>query len=294
MTQTAIEQRSERSQNLKVFRVDDSRFFVESSEGKICYKVSLKDKRCTCGDFAANIQKDPKFRCKHLIAVMNNNGNYEQLSFPELDKPKLDKSFITSIQGNDFVRYAGLLDLAHQKGLKKLHTEVVQYPNSDNGNEAICEAVLESHSGEIFTDIGDANPKNVSKKVILHILRMASTRAKARTLRDFTNVGMTALEELGDLDDVADSEAPKSKRKSTSTKKTTASQSEEKAVEPKKETSGPQPSTAQMRAVENLSKRRGISSDELEELTQQHFGTGLNNLTSSEVSNFIRILQQSS
>ena len=286
MTQTAMQQRSEKAQNLKVFRIDSDTFFVESSEGKICYKVSLKDNICTCGDFATNIQRDPNFRCKHLIAANNGNGNYEQMNFIEKDKPKLDKNFITSIQNRDFVKYAGLLDLAHQKGLQKLYVEVVQYPTSDNGNEAICKAVLESHNGEVFTDIGDANPKNVNRQIASHILRMASTRAKARTLRDFTNVGMTALEELGDLDDGANSEAPKTKRKSTS-KKTTASKSEEK-------TSGPQPSTAQMRAVENLSKRRGISSDELEEITQQHFGTGLNNLTSSEVSNLIRILQQSS
>ena len=225
---------------------------------------------------------------------MNNNGNYEQLSFPELDKPKLDKSFIITLKDKDFVLYSGLLNLAHQRGLQKMHVEVIQYPNSDNGNEAICEAVLESHSGEVFTDIGDANPKNVNHYIVPHILRMASTRAKARVLRDFTSVGMTAVEELGDIDDAADSEAPKSTRKSTSKKTNTSKPKEEKAVEPKKETSEPKPSTAQIRAVENLSKRRGISADELEEMTQQHFGTGLNNLTSSEVSNFIRILQQSS
>jgi predicted nucleic acid-binding Zn finger protein len=108
MTQTAIEQRSERAQNLKIFRIDSDKFFVESSEGKICYKVSLKDGICTCGDFTSNIQKDQNFRCKHLIAAMNSNGNYEQLSFPIQDKPKLDKSFITSIQGRDFVKYARL------------------------------------------------------------------------------------------------------------------------------------------------------------------------------------------
>jgi predicted nucleic acid-binding Zn finger protein len=82
MTQAAMQQRSEKAQNLKVFRVDSDTFFVESSEGKICYKVSLKDRLCTCGDFAANIQKDKNFKCKHLIAAMNSNGNYEQRSCP--------------------------------------------------------------------------------------------------------------------------------------------------------------------------------------------------------------------
>jgi hypothetical protein len=35
-----------------------------------------------------------------------------------------------------------------------------------------------------------------------HIIRMASTRAKARALRDLSNIGITCLEELGDLTEV--------------------------------------------------------------------------------------------
>jgi hypothetical protein len=59
-----------------------------------------------------------------------------------------------------------------------------------------------SKVGESFTDIGDANPTNCNAKVGKHLLRLASTRAIARALRSFTNVGLTALEELADLNDV--------------------------------------------------------------------------------------------
>jgi hypothetical protein len=68
--------------------------------------------------------------------------------------------------------------------------------------EGICKAIVESQDGSEFTEVGDANPKNVNKQIAEHVLRMAATRAKARALRDFTNIGMTCLEELGDLDSV--------------------------------------------------------------------------------------------
>ena len=71
---------------------------------------------------------------------------------------------------------------------------------------AIARARAESKLGETFTDVGDATPTNCNSKVAKHLLCMASTRAKARALRDFTNVGMTALEELGDLNDILEEE----------------------------------------------------------------------------------------
>ena len=57
----------------------------------------------------------------------------------------------------DFVLYAGVLDLATQKGLLKLEVELIQFPCKENGNEAICRAVAVGKSGTVFGDIGDAN-----------------------------------------------------------------------------------------------------------------------------------------
>lgn len=248
-------------------------------------------------------------------------------------RPKLEERFIITLKGKDFVVYAGLLDLAHQKGLQNMMVEAVQYPIKDNGFEAICKATVESKTGEVFVELGDANPKNTNQMVVNHILRMAATRAKARALRDFTNIGMTCLEELGDLDnEVIGDEKPgngKSK-KAEAAKPESAANGEQNAAPASgngkqnstasngsngaqkdgkrtakpaskeetpnggnRENSGPKPSTAQIRAIENLARRRNITADELEKMVQQEFGTTLPNINSSEASNFIRTLQQS-
>lgn len=113
------------------------------------------------------------------------------------------KEFVVNRQGKDFVLYAGLLDLAHEQGLKAITTTLVQVPNELNGHTAIVHATVETTQG-IFTGIGDANPKNVTTMIQPHSIRMAETRAKARALRDAVNVGMAALEELGpDVDEPA-------------------------------------------------------------------------------------------
>jgi hypothetical protein len=83
---------------------------------------------------------------------------------------------------------AGVLDLATQKGLLKLEVELLQFPTKENGNEAICRAVAGSATGEVFSDIGDANPSNCHSMIVKHLIRMASTRAKGRALRDLCNM----------------------------------------------------------------------------------------------------------
>lgn len=107
----------------------------------------------------------------------------------------INEKFIINLNGQSYVTYEGLLDLAHQKGLESLTVEILQLPTKENGMTAICQAKAEAE-GQFYSDIGDASPSSVQSVLVPHILRMASTRAKARTLRDFTNVGMTAFEEL--------------------------------------------------------------------------------------------------
>jgi hypothetical protein len=200
--------------------------------------------------------------------------------------------------------------------------------------------------GANFIDVGDANPQNCNAKVAKHIIRMSSTRAKARCLRDLTNIGMTCLEELGDFNEViGEEEAGKSMRKDN-VKKFPGKQakaslsgngdgqkgitgSEDKTHEkapapvetqgdkkPEKEVKGaeketkpskksgngngkskenkiPMMSEAQKNALFNLSRRRGISVEELENLAMKTFNMPLETLTSANASAFIRTLQQS-
>lgn len=92
--------------------------------------------------------------------------------------------------------YAGLLSRAHEEGLKRIDTSLTQVPHADNGWTAICLATVETSKG-VFTGIGDANPDNVGRKIVPHLIRMAETRAKARALRDAVNIGVVTMEELG-------------------------------------------------------------------------------------------------
>jgi len=110
---------------------------------------------------------------------------------------EMKREFVINRNGKDYVLYAGLLDLAHQQGLKAIKTQLIQVPSSENGQVAICLAEVTTEKGT-FTGIGDADPGNVSRMMVSALIRMAETRAKARALRDAVNVGMAALEELGD------------------------------------------------------------------------------------------------
>src|SRR5215210_1656076 len=114
--------------------------------------------------------------------------------------------FMITRQGKQYVLFAGLLDEAHNRGLRGIDTELVQVPTPDNGNVAVVKATVEMEGpdegqGRTFSGIGDASPENVGRNIVPHIIRMAETRAKARALRDAVNVGATALEELSDGDE---------------------------------------------------------------------------------------------
>jgi len=314
MTATQSKKREENSQGLKVIKKDDVTYFVESAKGKILYIVNYSDNTfsCACGDFVKNIKKDNNFHCKHIIGVKNavNENDLAMLKPNDSIIPKLDERFITTIKGKDFVVYAGLLSMSHEKGIKSLKVEILQYPFKENGMEAVCRATLESTDGQVFCEIGDATPKNVNRMVSEYILHMAATRSKARVMRDFVNVGLTSLEELADMDNVIGGNdtakkttrkkaAPKAKaaaKKKSQAPKTATAKKEKVSKSTEKNNSkdkdAPLMSEAQKRAIYNLSRRRGISVEDLENVVQEDYGTQLENLSSTNASAFIRELQQ--
>ena len=133
--------------------------------------------------------------------------------------------------GRRFVLYAGLLEEAHARGLRSIETELLQVPGVENGEVAIARAVVRTEEGK-FSGIGDASPGNVSRAIVPHIIRMAETRAKARALRDAINVGVAALEELGDEEVVPE---PAREARSVQSSRTPASQAGESKDEVSKE-----------------------------------------------------------
>ena len=95
----------------------------------------------------------------------------------------------------EVVTYPGLLSKAHDEGLQRIATRLVQVPSDENGRTAIAKALVETKKGR-FEGIGDASPENVNGFIVPHLIRMAETRAKARALRDAVNIGIVSFEEL--------------------------------------------------------------------------------------------------
>lgn len=124
--------------------------------------------------------------------------------------PKIAEEFIVHIPVRDangqvvaqkeFVRLAGLVDLAFQLGLESVESKIEQLPAECNQWTAIVRAVARGRNGS-FAGIGDASPTSVAAKLRPHYIRIADSRAVARALRLMTNVGMVALEELDELDE---------------------------------------------------------------------------------------------
>ena len=140
-----------------------------------------------------------------------NKFNYKDKSAPKLSDEFKQKASVP-IKGKDAIRLEGLTAFAHEKGIWKMDTQIIQFPSDQNGWTAICQTTVGGYDWDPieekicrveYSDIGDANVNNCGKMVAASYIRMASTRSQARALRKYTNIDMVCSSELSDVVDEA-------------------------------------------------------------------------------------------
>jgi SWIM zinc finger len=173
---------------------------------------ALEGLTCSCEDFQHG--RSPGGWCKHRIAAGLHKRLHQVLAVPQVEAPPapqtvpepappapvpvhepvqgIDPKFIVWIQQRPFVRHAGLLKLAHERGLVSL---VVDW-TSNSDELSLAHAVAVFADGRRFEESADSTPQNVGKKVALHWRRLSLTRASARALRLALGVDLVAVEEL--------------------------------------------------------------------------------------------------
>ena len=196
---------------------------------------------------------------------------------------KIDERFIVELQGKQFVTYEGLLDLAHQMKLKSIKTEIVQFPTKENNNQCIVKAMATTEDGKHFEGYGDADNTNVNRMIAKHLIRMAETRAKARALRDLTNVGMTAIEELGDEEE----DKPSNRYSGNKKTNTRAIDKDKQAI-----VDNSLASDKQLNYLYALTKEKGFESMMGDYIKKTYNKDSSKALTKAEASEIIQMLQE--
>jgi hypothetical protein len=147
---------------------------------------------CDCKDY----DRAPEHLCAHRLSVGFLRKVQELLppAPPSVETPAgIDPRHIVMIQGKPFVKFAGLLELAHKRGLQELRVEWTY----NDAELSLAHAVAVFPFGT-FQDSGDATRDNVTKKVAPHFRRCALTRAAARALRLALGLDMVSYEELAE------------------------------------------------------------------------------------------------
>jgi len=111
---------------------------------------------------------------------------------------EIDKKYIINLQGKEFITFEGLLVLFHANKGKEIITEEVEKSSFDS---PMFKATVSGERGT-FTGHGDANNTNVNSMIAKHKYRMAETRAIARALRWYNNIGLCSVDELGGSENV--------------------------------------------------------------------------------------------
>jgi hypothetical protein len=178
------------------------------TEAQATYRV--RGKVCECPDAT----RAPQGLCKHVLGVMflirleqelgtapqaAPGRGPEPVPAPEPEhheavatgKRMIPSHFIQQLQGKPFIRFVGLLQMAHDDGLTSL-TEEWTYNDPEL---SLAHAVATFADGRTFAGSGDSTPQN-AKNIGLAWRRMSLTRAKARALRDALAIDMCSVEEM--------------------------------------------------------------------------------------------------
>ena len=187
----------------RVFQSDDGAWTVDSASSVgVQYAVNG---HCGCADSHYRAGAGP---CKHMLAVQISRKTLQLMAQqtplsdavpaqgtetePHEPMQGIDPHWIIRVQGKNFVRFEGLLSVAHERGLVSLETTVVRVTAA----LAVCQSTARFSDGLTVTDVGDASPDNVARHLKPHFIRMAATRASARALRRALNIDMCSVEEL--------------------------------------------------------------------------------------------------
>lgn len=181
-----------------VWLEDDGTAMVNSVGTDTWYHVNGG---CQCRDSAYA----PQGYCKHrlgrglyiraqeqLAQTLTVDLDPEVLS-PVAPAPAIRPEWVQLIHGKAFIRYEGLLTMAHERGLVSLKASFISVTET----LALAQAEATFADGKIYAECADATPSNVNRMVSAHFARCALTRAKARALRDALNLGgLCTVEEL--------------------------------------------------------------------------------------------------
>src|SRR5262245_36761368 len=164
---------------------------ASQSSGATAYQVV--NGHCDCRDF----EKAPHQFCKHRLGAaiarraqelakaklegLSNDTTASPAAHPEgtpvptvlqpedpTGLPEVLRPFITHLHGKVFVRYAGLLALAHERGLAQLTTRIEFHSDV----LVLASATATFGDGRAFTEWADAMPGNVGAQVRPHWVRM--------------------------------------------------------------------------------------------------------------------------
>jgi hypothetical protein len=185
---------------------DGTARIASQADGETIYHIV--NGHCDCRDYA----QAPEHWCKHRLAAAlakrayplakhaldHDPGAKQDVSAtghpPHPQATPVPSEHVVMIQGKPFVKYAGLLKMAHAQGLERLSAHWLH----NDPDLSLAQATATFTGGRVFTEGGDASPENTNRKVALHFRRVALTRAKARALRDALGVDLVAVEELAE------------------------------------------------------------------------------------------------